>query len=172
MTAARSRVRLVAAVALAAAVAIAAVVLLTGSAGGDAGRLEWHGKVRVFDSGVPTDEILYSEVRNASLDDVDLDVTDVKVYDAEGRPVRASARFLAAFAHGIFPWSQRPKPLGDFERRRLGEVATLKPGQAVPITLAWRVPKGADRPARVDLGPAELKIPPLRGLGVRPGASR
>ena len=158
-TAVPARVRLVAAVALAAATAIVAVALLTGSWGGDAQTLEWQGRVEVFDSGVATDEILYSKVRNASLRDVDLDVEDVKVYGRDDKPVQASVRFLAAFAHGLFPWSQKPDPLGDFERRRLGEIATLKPGQSIPITLAWRVPKGTPRPGRVDLGPAELKIP-------------
>jgi hypothetical protein len=151
--------RLVAAVALAAAVTVAGVVAFTGSSSGDGGELAWKGKVRVFDSGIPTDEILYSEVQNTSLRDVDVDVEDVKVYGADGEPVRASVRFLAAFAHGIFPWSQKPDPLGDFERRRLGEIATIKPGQSVPITLAWRVPKGTPRPTRVDLGPTELPIP-------------
>ena len=159
MTAPPARLRLVVAVALVAAVAIAATALLTGSAGGDARSLEWQGKVEVFESGVATDEILYSKVRNSSLRDVDLDVEDVRVYDKDGERVQASVRFLAAFAHGIFPWSQKPDRLGDFERRRMGEIATLKPRQAVPITLAWRVPKGAPRPARVDLGPAELQIP-------------
>jgi hypothetical protein len=159
VTAAPARLRIVAAVALVAAVAIAAVALLTGSADGDATTLEWQGKVEVFDSGVPTDEILYTKVRNSSLRDVDLDVEDVNVYGKDGEPVQSSVRFLAAFAHGIFPWSQKPDPLGDFERRRMGEIATLKPGQSVPITLAWRVPKGTPRPTRVDLGPAELKIP-------------
>ena len=153
------RVRLAAAAALFVAVAVTATVLLTGSSSGDAGKLSWKGEVQVFASGVPTDEILYSEIENTSLRDVDLDVEDVKVYGADGKPVRASVRFLAAFAHGIFPWSQKPDPLGDFERRRLGEVATLKPGQAIPVTLAWRVPKGTPRPTRVDLGPADLKIP-------------
>ena len=157
-----ARLKLVAAVALVAAAAILTPALLAGSAGGEATSLEWQGKVEVFDSGVKTDEILYSKVRNSSLRDVDLDVEDVKVYGKDGEPVQASVRFLAAFAHGIFPWSQKPDPLGDFERRRMGEIATLKPGQAVPITLAWRVPKGAPRPARVDLGPAELKIPAAR----------
>ena len=162
MTTAPARLKLVVAVALVAAVAIAAVALLAGSADGDAAALEWQGKVEVFDSGVPTDEILYTKVRNSSLRDVDLDVEDVRVYDADGKRVQASTRFLAAFAHGIFPWSQRPDPLGEFERRRMGEIATLKPGQSTPITLAWRVPKGTARPTRVDLGPAELKIPARR----------
>jgi hypothetical protein len=159
MSATRGRVRLVAAVALAAAVTIAAVVAFTGSSRGDGGELAWKGKVQVFESGIPTDEILYSEVENTSLRDVDLDVEDVKVYGADGKPVRASVRFLAAFAHGIFPWSQKPDPLGDFERRRLGEIATIKPGRSIPVTLAWRVPKGDPRPSRVDFGPADLKIP-------------
>jgi hypothetical protein len=159
MTARSGRLRLAAAAALVAAVAVAAVVLFTGSSSGDSARLAWKGKVQVFDSGIPTDKILYTEVENASLRDVDLDVEEIKVYDADGREVRSSVRFLAAFAHGIFPWSQKPDPLGDFERRRLGEVATLKPGQSIPITLAWRVPEGGRPPVRADLGAAELAIP-------------
>ncbi len=155
----RGRIRLAAAAAIFVAVAVTATVLLTGSSSGDAGKLSWKGEVQVFASGVPTDEILYTQVENTSLRDVDLDVEEVEVYGADGKPVRASARFLAAFAHGIFPWSQKPDPLGDFERRRLGEVATIKPGQSVPLTLAWRLPEGAERPARVDLGPADLEIP-------------
>jgi hypothetical protein len=159
VTARRGRLRLAAAAALVAALAVAALVLLTGGAQGGGEPLAWKGKVQVFDSGVPTDDILYSQVQNASLRDVDLDVEDVRVYDADGHRVRASARFLAAFAHGIFPWSQRPDPLGEFERRRLGEITTLRPGQAMPLTLAWRVPPGGKPPVRVDLGPADLNIP-------------
>jgi hypothetical protein len=159
MTARRSRLRLVAAVALGAAVALVATVLLTGSSSGDSSRLDWKGKVEVFQSGVPTDEILYGKIENTSLRDLNLVAKDVKVYGADGKPVRASMSFLAAFAHGIFPWWQNPDRFSTFERRRLGHIATLKPRQAVPITLAWRVPKGAPRPTRVDFGSAELKIP-------------
>lgn len=157
MTATRSRLRLTAAAALVAAVAIAGVVVLTGTSSGDAGRLAWKGEVQVFASGIPTDEILYSAIENTSLRDVELEADRVRVLDADGRPLKASARFIASFAHGIFPWSDGDP--GEFERRRLGEIATVKPGQVVPITLAWRTKQGAPRPVRVDLGPAELPIP-------------
>jgi hypothetical protein len=160
MTVARGRVRLAAAVALVAALAVAAVVLLTGGASAGSGDLAWKGKVQVFSTAIPTDEVLYAKIQNTSLRDVDLDVTRARVLDADGEPVRSSTRYLAAFAHGIFSWSQGP--LSDFEKRRLGQIATLKPGQGAPITVAWRVPKGAPRPVTVDLGPSELRIPAKR----------
>jgi hypothetical protein len=166
MTAVQGRVRLAALAALAAAVVVGAVVLLTGSSGAAASKVGWKGEVEVFQSDIATDQVLYSQVENISLRDVTLDVEDVKVYDADGKVVRSSVRYLAAFAHGIFPWSQRPKPLGDYERRRLGEIKTIKPGQAVPITLSWRVPERGARPVRVDLGPASLALP--KGPAVRP----
>jgi hypothetical protein len=155
---ATSRLRLAVAAALVAAVAVAAIVLLTGGSAAGSGSVAWTGKVQVFSTAIPTDEVLYAKVRNTSLRDVRLDVVNAKVLNADGKEVRSSTRFLAAFAHGIFSWSQGP--LTDFERRRLGQIATLKPGQAAPITVAWRVPKGAARPETLDLGQVELKIPP------------
>jgi hypothetical protein len=154
----RSRSRLAA---LAAAVAAGVVVLalvLAGGAGGDEGSLAWK-DVEVFPAENGSDRILYGQVENTSLRDVDLDVREVRLADARGREVESAVRFSATFAHGIFPWSQKPDDVGDFERRRLGEVATVKPGQAVPITLSWRTAAGAPAPVRADLGPVELDLP-------------
>ena len=111
---------------------------------------------QVFQSGMPTDQSSTARSRTPRCATIDLDVEDVRLYDADGKVVRASVRFLAAFAHGIFPWSQQPDPLGDFERRRLGEIVTIKPGQAVPITLSWRVPKRRrrGRPASISDRPS------------------
>jgi hypothetical protein len=153
------RIRLTAAVALVAAVAVAAVVLLSGSSTADANAVSFKGKVNIFQSDIPTDQVLYSQIENTSLRDITLDVEDVVLYDADGNEVRSSIRYLAAFAHGIFPWSQKPDPLGEYERRRLGELKTIKPGQSIPITLSWRLAPGGARPARVDLGPVELPLP-------------
>lgn len=154
-----SRLRLTAAVALVAAVAVALVVALTGGATADANAVSFKGKVHIFQSDIPTDQVLYSEIENTSLREITLDVEDVVLYDADGREVRSSIRYLAAFAHGIFPYSQRPDPLGEFERRRLGELKTIKPGEAIPITLSWRLEPGGARPAKVDLGPVTLTLP-------------
>jgi hypothetical protein len=154
-----ARTRLALAVALVAAAGLAAVLVLANGAEGDDGRLAWNGTPDLIRASRPTDHILYGQVRNDSLKDVDLSYEDVRVLDAEGREVRSAVRFIAAFAHGLYPWSQRPKELGDFERRRLGEIATIKPGQTAPITLSWRVPEGGARPVKVDFGPAEIALP-------------
>lgn len=153
------RTRLTAAVALAAAIAIASVVAVAGGSGGGAeAGLAWSGKVQVIDSTIATDRILYTKLENTSLEDIDLVAKDVKVLDARGREVRSSASFLAAFAHGIYSWSMEGEA-GDSERRRLGQIATVKPGQSVPITLAWSVPEGGEQPAKVDFGPADVALP-------------
>ena len=137
---------------------VAGAILLTGPSEGGDGDLAW-GKTELLRSGRPTDRILYGTLRSTSLEDVKLDVEDVRVLDAEGDEVRSAVVFLPAFAHGLFPASQQPDRIGDPELRRLGKIATLKPGQSVPITLSWRVPEGGRPPERVDFGPAELDLP-------------
>jgi hypothetical protein len=154
-----TRTRLTVAVALAAAAALAGVLVLVRGAGGDASRLAWKGTPTLVQSSAPTDRILYGELRNDSLENVNLRYRDVRVLDADRHEVQSAVRFIAAFAHGLYPWSLRPKDPGDFERRRLGEIATLKPGQSAPITLSWRVPTGAPQPVTVDFGTIELALP-------------
>jgi hypothetical protein len=160
-----SRTRIAAAVALAAAAALAGVLLLAGGAGGDDGRLAWKGTPDLIQAG--GDRILYGQIRNDSLKDVDLAYQDVRVVDAEGREVQSAVRFIAAFAHGLYPWSQRPENPGDFERRRLGEIATIKPGRSAPITLSWRVPKGGAQPVKVDFGAIEVALPDVTPVAAR-----
>lgn len=155
---AQKRTRLTAAVALTAAVVIVSVVAVAGGAGGGEASLAWKDEVRIIKATVPTDRILYTKIENTSLEDLDLVAKDVAVLDAGGDEVRSSTSFLAAFAHGLYPYAQR-KQAGDFERRRLGQIATLKPGQSIPLTLAWTVAKGGDQPVKVDFGPAELVLP-------------
>jgi hypothetical protein len=155
------RTRLTAAVALVAAVAIASIVAVAGGSGSGSGRessMAWSGKVQVIPSSIPTDRILYTKVENTSLEELDLVAKDVRVLDARGREVRSSASFLAAFAHGIYSWSMSGEA-GDSERRRLGQIATVKPGQAIPVTVAWSVPKGGEQPVKVDFGPADVALP-------------
>jgi hypothetical protein len=161
-----TRTRLAVAVALAAAAALAGGLLLAGGAGGDDGRLAWKGTPALIQA-AKTDRVLYGEVRNDSLKDVDLRYQDVRVLDADGEEVQSAVRFIAAFAHGLYAWSQRPKDPGDFERRRLGEIATIKPGQTAPITLSWRVPAGAEQPVKVDFGKAEIALPDVTPVAAR-----
>lgn len=156
-----TRTRLTAATALVVVVVVGAALLLAGGAQGGEGRLAWQ-DVEVFEASRSTDRILAGKVRNTSLEDIDLDVTDVRMLDASGGEVRSALRFREAFAHGIFPWSQKPDDTGDFERRRLGEVVTIRPGQTAPLTLSWRVPEGGEPPARVDFGPVEIDLPKPR----------
>lgn len=157
-----TRTRLAAAAALVAALAVGAVMLLAGGAPAEGGgALAWEGPVKPFQAGKPTDRVLTAKVRNTSLEEVTIDVLDVRVLDAEGRELQSTARFLAAFAHGLYPWSRRgddPRALGSEERTRIGEMATLKPDQVVPLTLSWRVPPGGEQPVRVDLGSATLPL--------------
>ena len=152
-----TRLRIAAGVAFAAALAVAGVLLLAGGAGGsDQGELAWKGDVRVYDSGIPTDKILYTELENVSSRDLPLDTKDVRLFDEDGEQLQSSTVFLAAFAHGIFPYDAAQS---EFEQRRLGKIATLRPGQAVPITMSWRVPPGGKPPVRADFGPAEIAVP-------------
>lgn len=147
-----SRYRIAALAALAGAAVLAAVLLFTGGADGGTGKLAWATKPQVFKSGKPTDRVLTARIENASVRDVSLDVDDARILDAEGDELQATVSFLEAFAHGLWSWSQAPAKLTDFERRRLGQIATIKPGETLPLALSWRVPKGGDRPVRVDFG--------------------
>ena len=165
-----SRIRITAGVAVVAALALGAVLLFAGGAGGsDAETLAWKGKVQVFDTGIPTDKVLYTQLENVSLRDVDLDTKNVTLYDEDGDEVRSATVFLAAFAHGIFPYGT---PLSDFEKRRLGKIATLKPGQAVPITMSWSVPEGGKPPVKADFGSAEIVVPGDGPTLPAPGSAR
>ena len=156
-----SRVRLAAAAALAVAAVALALVLAGGAGGDDGAQLAWK-DVEVYPSEIKTDKVLAGRLANTSLRDVDLDVDDVRVFDADGARVQHAVVFLQAFAHGLYAWSQRPKELGDFERRRIGQIVTIKPGRSAPITLSWRVPKGGAQPATVDFGLAVVKLPEQR----------
>ena len=161
MTATRARLAVL--VAVVASVAVVGVMLLARGAEGGSGTLAWKGTPDVMQAGRPTDRVLYGQIRNDSLEKVDLTVDDVRVLDADGHEVQSAVRFLAAFAHGLYPWSQRPDPLGDFERRRMGQIVTLKAGQTAPVTLSWRVPRGGAQPVRVDFGAAEIELPGRAG---------
>ena len=151
----------------AAAIAVGGPVLAvtaSGDADGqDGGRtpsaLAWDGKPLDIEpeASLPDDHIVLGKLRNTSLRAAELDVERVRVLDGDGRPLKTSARFLHSFAHGIYSAEMvfRGGPPGDFERRRLGEIATVKPGASVPLTVSWRG-KGAEV---VDLGGATVELP-------------
>ena len=154
----------------AAAVLIGAVAVLAllGSRSGSDGaataqtpvRLGWLGAPEVYEvPELPRDRILSGKVRNTSTKPVDISVDRVTVVDARGRKVKSSVRFLSAFAHGLYPPAQQVRDPGDFERTRLGEIAKLKPGASVPMTLSWRVAPGGAAPVEVRFGGGSLPLP-------------
>ena len=154
---------------------LAAIVLLLAGVGGllhlgdrdggstqaatDTARLEWKQKPSlILVPELPQDRILTGQLRNASLRAVDLDSERVQILDAKGRSLRATALFAQGFSHGLYPWSMNVKG-SKFERRRVGKIATIKPGQAVPLTLSWRVPSGGSEPVRVRFDGGSLDLP-------------
>ena len=153
----------------------AAIVLLLAGVGGllllgdrdggatqaatDTARLQWREKPSlILVPELPRDRILTGRLRNASLRAVDLDTERVRILDAKGRSLRATALFAQGFSHGLYPWSMHVKG-SKFERRRIGKIATIKPGQAVPLTLSWRVPAGGSEPVEVRFDGGTLALP-------------
>lgn len=147
------------------------VLLLLGSSGGDSSggsssaaasgpvRLAWKDSpqlIRVPE--LPDDRILTGRVRNTSLRAVDLSVDRIRIVDARGKRVAGTARFLQAFAHGLYPASMGITG-GKFERTRLGQIATVKPGQDLPLTLSWRLASGTVQPLEVRFGGGSLALP-------------
>ena len=107
---------------------------------------------------LPRDRILTGSVRNASLRAVDLQTDRVQILDAAGRRLHATALFSQHFSHGLYPWSMHVRG-SKFERRRTGKLATIKPGQAVPLTLSWRVAAGGSEPVEVRFDGGSLALP-------------
>jgi hypothetical protein len=122
-------------------------------------RLAWKDSpqlIRVAE--LPDDRILTGRVRNASLRPVDLSVDRIEIVDARGKRLRSTARFLQAFAHGLYPPSMHVKG-GKLERTRIGQIATVKPGQDLPLTLSWRLVSSTAQPLEVRFGGGSLALP-------------
>ena len=125
----------------------------------DDAQLQWKAKPSlILVPSMPRDRILSGNVRNASLRPVDLETDRVQILDAAGHRLKATALFAHHFSHGLYPWSMHVKG-SKFERRRIGESATIKPGQAVPLTLSWRVPEGGSQPVEVRFDGGSLDLP-------------
>jgi hypothetical protein len=154
--------------AVAAAVLLLAGVvalLLVGEPGGatqaatDDAQLQWKSKPNlILVPALPRDRILTGHVRNASLRAVDLAIDRVQILDAAGHRLKATALFAQHFSHGLYPWSMHVKG-SKFERRRIGRIATIKPGQDVPLTLSWRVADGGAQPVEVRFDGGTLALP-------------
>lgn len=124
--------------------------------------LGWDGEPRLMGvPELPSDQILSGRLANESLRPTDLDVERVRILDGDGRVLRSTARFASSFAHGLFSAESinlYGKP-GDGERRRLGEIATVKPRESVPVTLSWRIAPGGGEAETVDFGGARVALP-------------
>ena len=122
-------------------------------------RLQWKEKPSlILVPSLPRDRILTGELRNASLHSVDLDTEAVRIVDAKGHALRSTALFSQHFSHGLYPWSWHIKG-SKFERTRIGKIVTIKPGQAAPLTLSWRVPAAGSEPVEVRFDGGSLTLP-------------
>jgi hypothetical protein len=152
------RRRLVAA-AVAAALATAVFVALSGLGGGErVGPLDWSGDAEVFTHPtLPGDRVLTAKLRNDGLHPLRVDIGDVRLLDADGREVASSPVFLQAFGKSLWAAGRGPVQEPDTELQRTGRIALLKPGQEVPLTIAWHDADGD--PVRVDYGRGSLSLP-------------
>jgi hypothetical protein len=150
------RRRLVAALA-AAALATTAFVALSGG-DGRAGPLGWSGDGDVFTHPtLPGDRVLTAKLRNDGLHPLRIDIGDVRLLDADGRAVESTPVFLQAFGKSLWAAGRGPAQVPDTELQRTGRIAVLRPGEEVPLTIAWHDKDGD--PVRVDYGRGWLALP-------------
>ncbi len=134
-------VRLALAGALAVTAAVAGLIVATrpGTDAAESAQLAFAGKPRIVrPPELPRDRVLSVRLENTGLEQVDVDVRDISVLDESGRELRSSARFATVFAHGLISPREQTGDPGEFERRRLGELVTLKPRRSTPLTVSWR----------------------------------
>jgi hypothetical protein len=153
------------------AMALALAVGGCGSDGDSAGELRWNGQPSVMQHPtLRTDHILTGAVRNDGLRVVRLAARDVRLLDAEGHRVNATAVFLrGGYLHSLYPPTRLPAGgVPEREQLRIGRLLKLEPGKTAPLTLSWRVAPGENPPVRADYGSGSLPIP--KGAG-RTGVS-
>ena len=141
--------------------AIIAVTLALAGCGAEAssepGELVWSGDVKSYTPPeLPQDRLVTGTLRNVSGRPLRLDVRDAQLVAADGRPVRGTITFAASFGHGLYSPRRAPaEPDPDFERMRLGQLAQVKAGDTVPVTVSWR---GA-APVALQVGATSLELP-------------
>jgi hypothetical protein len=142
-----------------------AVLALGVAACGDSGsardQLDWvDTPAVVVPPNLERDRVLRGDVRNDSDQDLRLEAARVRVYDEQGRKLKASATFAAGYLHSLYPPTRGPDSLPDAELERLGQVATIEAGKSAQVTVSWREPRGRGTAARIDYGSGSLTIPP------------
>jgi hypothetical protein len=145
---------------LAAAVLATAVFVALSSLGGTerVGPLAWSGDAEVFTHPtLPGDRVLTAKLRNDGLHPLRVDIGDVRLLTAEGREVASTPVFLQTFGKSLWAAGRGPEQVPDTELLRTGRITLLKPGQEVPLTIAWHDADGD--PARVDYGRGSLALP-------------
>jgi hypothetical protein len=103
---------------------------------------------------LPDDTIVSGEIKNGSGRTLHLDAREVRLLTADGSAVPQSAtRFTTGVTHQLYPPREGPRENEPgFLRERLGESATVAPGQTTPLVVSWRAPAGAPQPVKVELG--------------------
>jgi hypothetical protein len=156
--------------ALALALAVTAVAGCGG--GGDrepAGSLRWKDDPTLVRVGaLPNDRILSGILRNDGRDRADLVAKKLKLLDAKGRRIPASAAFVQVYLHGINPPTREPGGREPVEEQlRTGKIARVQPGVELPLTISWRQPPGVDPPVRIDWGRGSIPVPDKPPTAVR-----
>ena len=137
-----------------------AVFLGLSSLGGTerTGPLAWSGHAEVFTHPtIPGDRVLTAKLRNDGLHPLRVDIGDVRLLDADGREVASTPVFLEAFGKSLWAAGRGPQQMPDTELQRTGRIALLKPGEEVPLTVAWHDADG--KPVRVDYKRGSLGLP-------------
>jgi hypothetical protein len=137
-----------------------AIFLALSSLGGSdrVGPLEWSGKADVFTHPtLPGDRVLTAKLRNDGLHPLRVDIGEVRLLTADGREVASTPVFLQTFGKSLWAAGRGPQQVPDTELLRTGRIALLKPGEEVPLTVAWHAADGD--PARVDYGRGSLSLP-------------
>lgn len=137
-----------------------AVFLGLSSLGGTerTGPLDWSGHAEVFTHPtIPGDRVLTAKLRNNGLHPLRVDIGDVRLLDSSGHEVASAPVFLQAFGKTLWAAGRGPQQEPDTELQRTGRIALLKPGQEVPLTIAWHAADGD--PVRVDYKRGSLGLP-------------
>jgi hypothetical protein len=141
------------------ALALAAVAGCGNNAG--APKAAWDGAPAVAPHPeIPTDRIATGRIRNDGGDELRLSVNQARALDVHGMPVRATIRFAAGVTHSLYPPRDAPRENPREQQERLGDAATIEPGESAPLTIAWHAGTADRVPVRVDLGPVDVPLPP------------
>ena len=147
-----------------AAVVIAALGLTGCELGGDdsgartGGRVTWERPPRLMRAaGSEPASIVHGVVRNDSLRRLRLEARRLELRDEAGERVAGSAAFLSGYVQPIEPLNRPQGDVPEDERKRMGKVAELDPGDTTPLGASWRRRSG--HPVRLDYGSGSLPLP-------------